>query len=63
MIKVVVDLNLCQSNGECVAVAPDLFDLGEDDLLRWQEEVDDSRRAQLEDAVNLCPLMAIKLDS
>lgn len=63
MIKVIVDLNLCQSNGECVVAAPDVFDLGEDDNLRWHEEVDESRRAELEEAVNVCPLMAIRLDS
>jgi ferredoxin len=61
-IKVLVDMNLCQSHAECVAVAPEVFDLGDDDVLRWKEEVDDSRRAELEDAVNVCPMAAIRLE-
>jgi ferredoxin len=62
MIKVIVDLDLCQSHGQCVFAAPDVFELGDDDLLRWKEEVDESRRAELEDAVNVCPMLAIRLE-
>jgi ferredoxin len=62
MIKVIVDMNLCQSHGECVYAAPDVFELGDDDVLRWQEEVDDCRREALEEAVNVCPMMAIRLE-
>jgi len=62
VIKVIVDMNLCQSHGECVYAAPDVFELGDDDVLRWQEEVDDSRREALEEAVNVCPMMAIRLE-
>lgn len=61
-IKVIVDLNLCQSHGECAIVAPEVFELGEDDQLRWQEEVDPSRRAEVEEAANVCPMMAIRLE-
>jgi ferredoxin len=62
MIKVIVDMNLCQSHGQCVFAAPDVFELGDDDVLRWQEEVDESRRPELEEAVNVCPMMAIRLE-
>jgi ferredoxin len=61
-MKVHVDMNLCQSHGECVAVAPDIFELDDDDFLHWQEEVDESRRADMEAAVNACPMMAIRLE-
>jgi len=61
-MKVHVDMNLCQSHGECVAVAPDVFDLGDDDVLVWQEDVDDSRREDMEAAVDACPMMAISLE-
>ena len=62
MIKVIVDLDLCQSNGLCALAAPDVFELGDDDLLRWREEVDESSRAELEEAESACPVMAIRLE-
>ena len=61
-MKVRVDMNLCQSHGECVLAAPDVFELGDDDVLVWKEDVDESRRAEVEDAVNACPMMAIRID-
>jgi ferredoxin len=62
LIKVIVDMNLCQSHGNCVLAAPEVFELGDDDVLRWQEEVDDAKRAELEEAVNVCPMTAIRLE-
>jgi ferredoxin len=61
-IKVQVDLDRCQSHGECVFAAPDVFKLGDDDVLKWEGEVDESKRAELEEAVNVCPMMAIRLE-
>ncbi len=61
-MKVHVDMTLCQSHGECVLIAPDVFDLGDDDVLTWQEEVPEDRRADMEAAVNACPMMAISLE-
>ncbi len=61
-MKVHVDMNLCQSHGECEAVAPDIFQLGDDDVLVWQEEVSEERRADMEEAVNACPMMAISIE-
>ena len=61
-MKVHVDMNLCQSHGECVAVAPDVFDLGDDDVLTWKEDVEDDRRAEMDAAVDACPMMAITIE-
>ena len=61
-IKVHVDMNLCQSHGECVFAAPDVFDLGDDDVLVWKEDVDESRRAEVEQAVQVCPMAAIRIE-
>ncbi|MGH2843485.1 MAG: ferredoxin [Solirubrobacteraceae bacterium] len=61
-MKVHVDMNLCQSHGECVAIAPDIFELDDDDLLHWIQDVDESRRADMEAAVEACPMMAIRLE-
>jgi ferredoxin len=61
-MKVQVDMNLCQSHGECVLVAPDVFELGDDDVLVWQEQVPDERRSAVQDAVDACPMMAIRIE-
>ena len=60
-MKVRVDMNLCQSHGECVLVAPDVFDLGEDDVLTWKQDVEESRRAEVQEAVDACPMLAARL--
>ena len=61
-MKVHVDMNLCQSHGECVFAAPDVFDLGDDDVLVWKEDVDESRRAEVEQAIQVCPMAAIRVE-
>ena len=61
-MKVIVDMNLCQSHGECVLAAPDVFELGDDDVLRWKEDVDESRRDAVQEAVDVCPMMAISVE-
>ena len=60
-MKVHVDMNLCQSHGECVMPAPDVFDLGDDDVLVWKEDVPEERRAAVEAAIDACPMMAIRI--
>ena len=61
-MKVLVDMNLCQSHGECAAIAPEVFELGDDDLLRWKEDVDEELREKMEQAVEACPMMAIRIE-
>ena len=61
-MKVLVDMNLCQSHGECVLVAPEVFELGDDDVLRWKEDVGEELREKMEEAVERCPMMAISLE-
>lgn len=62
MTKVHVDMNLCQSHGECEHVAPEIFELGDDDVLRWKEEVDPSLREKALEAVDVCPMQAIRVE-
>ncbi len=61
-VRVRVDMNLCQSNGQCELVAPEIFDLGEDDLLRWKDRVDPSLREKALKAVEACPMQAISVE-
>jgi ferredoxin len=54
-------MDLCQSHGECALAAPEVFELGDDDVLRWIEEPDESLRPKVEQAVANCPVSAISL--
>lgn len=60
-MKVDVDMNLCQSHGECAFVAPEVFELGDDDVLVWKEEVGEELREKVLEAVEACPMMAIRV--
>jgi ferredoxin len=61
-VKVHVDMNLCQSNGECCFAAPEVFELGDDDVLRWVEEPDEALRPKVEQAAAACPVQAITVE-
>ncbi len=54
-------MDLCQSHGECCFAAPEVFELGEDDVLKWVEHPDESQREGVEQAVLTCPVAAITL--
>lgn len=61
-MRVVVDWDLCESNGLCMAAAPEVFQLQDDDtLLILQETPDESLRDKVSAAVHACPKMAISL--
>lgn len=60
--RVVVDFDLCESNAICMAVAPDIFEVRDDDFLYILNETpDDSARAKVEEAVARCPKQAISI--
>ena len=61
MIKVEVDMEKCQHYGQCVFEAPTVFKLNENDKLEYVGEVDDSERDNVEAAVDICPMQAIRI--
>lgn len=61
-MKVVVDFDRCESNAVCMGIAPEIFEVRDDDFLYiLQEEPDESLRGKLEEAVRLCPKQAISI--
>jgi len=61
-MRVEVDRDLCESNAVCVGIAPDIFDLGDDDLAHvLVDEVPQGRTDEVREAVGLCPKIALKL--
>lgn len=61
MIKVEVDMTKCQHYGQCVFEAPDVFKLNEQDKLEYVAEVEDSELDNVEAAIDICPMQAIRL--
>lgn len=61
MIRIVVDMDKCQHYGQCVFEAPKIFHLSEDDTLEYLAEADDQERANVEAAVDVCPMQAIRI--
>ena len=62
-MKVVVDMNLCESNALCMGVAPEVFEVGDDDVLRLLDEhPPEELRGRVEEAVRLCPKQAISIE-
>ena len=62
-MRVIVDFDLCESNALCMAAAPEVFEVRDDDFLYiLQEEPPEELRAKVEEAVRRCPKQAIKLE-
>ncbi|MGB7872584.1 MAG: ferredoxin [Mycobacterium sp.] len=60
--KIEVDWDLCESNGVCMGIIPEVFQLEDDDTLTvLQEEVTPENEAQVRDAVRQCPRQAISI--
>lgn len=61
-MKIKVDFDLCESNALCEALAPQNFEIDDDDFLQITEEnVTDENRDAVEQAVAACPKSAITL--
>lgn len=61
--KVVVDFDLCESNAICMGVAPEVFEVRDDDFLYvLQEEPPDELRPKVDEAVRRCPKQAISVE-
>ena len=58
--RVVVDFDRCESNGLCMDVAPEVFEVRDDDFLYVLiEEPGEPLREKVEAAVQRCPKQAI----
>jgi ferredoxin len=61
-MKIVVDFDVCEANAICVGMAPDVFDVDDNDYLNLlQDEVPESRREEMEAVVRACPKRAISI--
>jgi ferredoxin len=62
-MRVVVDYDLCESNALCMAAAPEVFEVRDDDYLYLlQENPPEELRPKVEEAVQRCPKQALKIE-
>ncbi|OAN38814.1 ferredoxin [Mycolicibacterium iranicum] len=60
--KIEVDFELCESNGVCMGIIPEVFHLDDDDYLHvLQDEVTPENEAQVKESVRQCPRQAIAI--
>ena len=62
-MKIKVDFDLCESNALCEAMAPEVFELDDDDFLVMKtEETTPENIEDVKRAVAACPRAAIRLE-
>ncbi len=62
-MKVVVDFDKCKSNAVCMAAAPEVFEVRDDNFLYvLQDEPPEALRAKVEEAAATCPTGAISVE-
>ncbi|HSA50400.1 MAG TPA: ferredoxin [Yinghuangia sp.] len=60
-MRITVDMNLCESHGQCVFAAPEVFSFDDDEQLYHEPAVDDALRDRVVSAAAACPARAIAL--
>lgn len=64
-MKIVVDQDKCCGAGQCVAVAPELFDQRDEDgiVILLQKHPAANQEEAARQAARICPAQAIKIES
>jgi ferredoxin len=61
-MRVTVDADLCEANGFCESLAPDIFELGDEDVVQIADgPVPPRREIDVRAAVDQCPKAALRL--
>ena len=61
-MRVVVDLDTCQDHGQCVLAAPEVFRLDGSGKLAYVASPSAQLRDAVQEAADVCPLQAIRLE-
>jgi ferredoxin len=62
-MRVVVNYDVCESNAVCMGIAPEVFEVRDDDnLYILEEHPPESMRAKVEEAVRMCPKQALSIE-
>jgi len=62
-VKITIDPDLCEGNLKCMAAAPEVFQVGDDDKAYLLiENPGEEYRKKVETAARVCPRQAIRID-
>ncbi len=65
-MKITIDKNKCIGCGSCLAVCPDLFEMGDDNKARLKEGAENKDDAEVQkcaqEAADICPVKAIEIE-
>ncbi|HEY7439198.1 MAG TPA: ferredoxin [Acidimicrobiia bacterium] len=62
-MKIVVDFDKCKSNAVCMGIAPEVFEVRDDNFLYvLDENPPEEMRPKMEEAVRNCPTGAISIE-
>mgnify|MGYP006285937871 CR=1 FL=1 len=57
-----IDRTLCIGSGNCTNLAPEIFVLGTDNIVEFQDETPDIEEGRLEESMAICPVDALILE-
>lgn len=58
-LTIEIDRTLCIGSGNCVNLAPEIFELDEENLVTFTEDTPDIDQGRLVEACSLCPVDAL----
>jgi ferredoxin len=62
-MRIIVNRDLCEGNGVCAQVAPEVFEVGDDDQVKvLVEQPGKERHAKIVEAVRRCPRQALAVE-
>ena len=62
-MRIVVDYDRCESNGLCMGILPEVFEVRDDDFMYVLDETPpEELRAKVLQAVNACPTQALSIE-
>ena len=62
-MRIVVDFDRCESNAVCMGIAPEIFEVRDDNFLYVLDETpSEDKRSLVENAVMSCPTQALSIE-
>ena len=63
-MKIIVDRDLCDGNGVCMGIVPEVYDIDDDQHLHIVEDIPDDpdTAARVRNSITACPELALTLD-